>query len=100
MKQSTIDLLMSMSLINANDYGGYFSNDARVLECVWDMYFYMLYSGINEEKKEEYFNEFDKKYKKLNNEQQEIVRNEYMSIMETQEKNKEKVKKKGMIKYE
>ena len=100
MKQSTRDLLIAMSLIGANDYGGYFPNDEHVIECVWDMYFYMLYSGINESKKEEYFNEFGKKYNKLNKEQQEMVRNEYISIIEAQEKNKEKVKKKGMNEYE
>ena len=100
-KKKVIDLLMSMSLLGSSEYAGYYPNDERVVECLWDMYFYMMYSGIgNEEKKEEYFSEFGKKFNNLNKEQQEIVKNEYIDIIEAQNKNKEKVKKKGMSKYE
>ena len=102
MNKKIMDLLLSMSLINSNEYSGYLPNDERVLECIWDMYFYMLYSGINEEKKEEYFKEFEKKYDNLNKEQQEEVEKEYIEIINAQEKNrkKEKIKKKGMNNYE
>ena len=103
MNKSILNLLMASSLLHTNEYGGYFINDDRVQECIMDMYFYMLYNGANnEDKKEEYFNEFEKKYNELNKEQQELVKNEYVDIIETQNKNreKEKVKKKGMNKYE
>ena len=102
-KKKIMDLLMAMSLIGVGEYAGYYPMDEKVIECLWDMYFYMMYSGIgNEEKKEEYFNEFEKKYDKLNKEQQEEVKKEYIDIIEAQEKNKEKekIKKKGMINYE
>lgn len=102
-KQKIMDLLLSMSLIGTSEYAGYYTNDERVMECLWDMYFYMMYNGIgNEEKKEEYFNEFGKKFDNLNKEQQEEVKKEYMNIIEAQDKNreKEKIKKKGMNNYE
>jgi len=100
-KEKVMDLLMAMSLIGPREYDGYFPNDERVVECLWDMYFYMMYNGIgNKEKKEEYFNEFGKKFDNLNEKQQEEVRKEYINIIEAQEKNREKVKKKGMNKYE
>ena len=103
MNKNILNLLMASSLLNTNEYGGYFINDERVQECIMAMYFYMLYNGANnEEKKEEYFNEFENKYNKLNKEQQEQVKKEYIDIIETQNRNreKEKVKKKGMINYE
>ena len=103
MKMSTRDLLIAMSLIHSSEYESGHIHDEKVLECIMDMYFYMLYGGIgNEQKKEDYFNEFEKKYKLLNKEQQDEVKNDYISIIESQEKNKnkEKVKKKGMIDYE
>ena len=102
-KKTARDLLTVMSLLGVSEYEGYYPTDERVVECMWDMYFYMMYSGIgNEEKKEEYFQEFGKKYDKLTKEQQEEVKKEYKNIIEAQEKNREegKVKKKGMINYE
>ena len=101
MRKSTRDMLVAMSLVRGSEFEGGYIRDEKVIECVMDMYFYMLYGGIgNESKKEEYFNEFEKKYRALNKEQQEEVKNDYISIIEAQEKNKEKVKKKGMIDYE
>ena len=92
---------MAMSLIGTNEYTGYYISDEKVSECIWDMYFYMMYNGIGEEKKqEEFFNKMKEKYQNLNEEQQEEVRKEYISIIEAQNKNKEKVKKKGMNDYE
>ncbi len=103
MKKGTIDLLITSALLNKSEYGGYFINDEKVMECLMDMYFYMLYNGVgNDQKTEEYFNEFEKKYRNLNKEQQEEIKKEYLDIIEAQNKNreKEKVKKKGMNKYE
>ena len=100
-KKSAMNLLLAMSLIGANEYASYYISDEKVSECLMDMYFYMMYSGIGEEKKqEEFLNEFEKKYNDLSEEQQEMVKNEYIDIIETQNKNKEKVKKKGMNNYE
>ena len=100
-KKSVMNLLMAMSMLGTNEYAGYYISDEKVSECLMDMYFYMMYSGIGEEKKqEEFFNEFEKKFDNLNEEQQEMVKNEYIDIIETQNKNKEKVKKKGMNDYE
>ena len=101
MNKSIMNILLTSSILGTHEYEGYLINDERVLECVMDMYFYMLYSGVdNDEKKEEYFNEFGKKYEKLNAEQKDLVKQEYMNIIETQNKNRGKVKKKGMIDYE
>ena len=102
------DLMNSMAFLLANSLAsgdsGYSNmniiNDQEVNECLMDMYFYIMYSGINEEKQEEYFQEFGKKYKNLNEKQQELVKKEYIDIIETQNKNREKIKRKGMIDYE
>ena len=102
-KKKVMDLLLAMSLIGTNEYAGYFPADKYVVDCIWDMYFYMMYGGLgNEEKKEEYFHEFENKFDKLNKGQQEEVKKEYISIIEAQNKNKEKekVKKKGMMNNE
>ena len=102
-KKTPMDLLMTMSLLGTGEYAGYYPNDERILECIMDMYFYMMYSNVgNEDKKEEYFNKFEKKYDNLNSNQQEEIKKEYINIIEAQNKNseKEKVKKKGMINYE
>ena len=101
MKKKPMDLLMTMSLLGPGEYAGYFPNDERVVECLWDMYFYMMHNGLgNEDKKEEYFKEFKDKYIKLNDEQQKEVKKEYINIIEAQKKNRGKIKKKGMIDYE
>jgi len=102
-KKKVFDLLTAMSFFGTSEYAGYYPTDERVIECLMDMYFYMLYKDMdNEEKKEEYFQEFENKYDKLNGEQQEEVKNEYINIIEAQKKNreKEKIKKKGMNNYE
>ena len=59
----------------------------------------MMCDSNFEKKKEEYFKEFEDKYKELNDEQKEAVQNDYLSIIEAQDKNREKVKRKG-DKYE
>ena len=94
MKKSTMDILLTSALLHKNDYDGYFIDDEKVSECIMDMYFYMLYGLDNIEKKEEYFHEFENKYNKLNKEQQELVKQEYIDIIEKQNKNKEKMKRK------
>ena len=101
MNKSVFDILLSALLICPFEYEGYFINDDRVQECLMDMYFYMLYNGMdNDEKKEEYFQEFERKYNDLDEKQQNIVKVEYRNIIEAQKKKEEKVKKKGMINNE
>ena len=103
MKKNIMDILIASSLLKTSEFEGGYINDEKVMECLMDMYFYMLYNGVgNDQKTEEYFNEFEKKYRNLNNEQQEEIKKEYLDIIEAQNKNreKEKVKKKGMNKYE
>ena len=88
-----MNILLASSLINSSEYEGYNIHDEKVLECLMDMYFYMMYSGIdNEEKKEEYFEEFGKKYDNLTDEQKDLVKEEYISIINAQDKNREKEK--------
>ena len=89
-----MDILLASALLKTGEYDGYFINDEKVLNCITDMYFYMLYGFDNLEKREEYFREFEKKYKELNSEQQELVKHEYFDILEKQNKNKEKTKRK------
>lgn len=100
MNKSIMDLILSLSLIGANEYGQFYVSDPKINDCLMNMYFYIMHP--NEKKKEEYFQEFEKSYNDLTDEQQKIVKQDYIEIIETQEKNreKEKVKKKGMINYE
>ena len=97
---SARDLLISFSLINDTSYIDNPIFNPKVDECLMNMYFYLLYSNVNEEKKTEYFNEFEISYNKLNDDEKEIVRKDWLDIIKSKEKNKRKVKKKGMINYE
>ena len=95
------ELFLASSLFSTFEYEGNLINDEKVLDCIMDMYFYMLIMNDNDENtKDKYFNKFDQSFRSLNMEQQDIVRHEYMDIIEAQQKNKEKIKKKGMNKYE
>ncbi len=93
------DLLLSMSLLGVNEYAFDYIDDNDVNECLMSMYFYMMCDSTFEEKKNEYFNEFENKYNKLNKEQQELVQQDYINIIEAQDRNRNKVKRKG-DKYE
>lgn len=98
MNKNLMNLLLSLSLIGDNEYGQFYVSDPKINDCLMNMYFYIMHPNTN--KKEEFFKEFEKSYNDLNEEQQEIVKKEYIDIIEAQEKNKEKVKKKGNDKYE
>ena len=104
MNNKTISAILMSALLNKNEYDKFceqsYITDSKVNECIMNMYFYMLYSIDNQEKKEEYFQEFKKSYENLDKSQKEIVKQEYIDIIETQEKNKRKIKKKGMMDYE
>ena len=89
-----------MSMIGSSDFSNMmYIDDPLVNDCLMSMYFYMLYDSNYEEKKEEKFQEFSEKYNKLNDEQKELVKQDYLNIIEAQDKNREKVKRKG-DKYE
>ena len=95
-----MDLLLSMSMIGANEFGNMmYIDDPLVNDCLMSMYFYMLYDSNYAEKKEEKFQEFCEKYNNLDDEQKEIVKQDYLNIIEAQDRNREKVKRKG-DKYE
>ena len=89
-----------MSMLGANEYSmTYMTDDPLVNDCLMYMYFYMMCDSKFEEKKEEMFQEFSEKYNDLNDEQKELVKQDYLNIIEAQDKVKEKVKRKG-DKYE
>ena len=95
-----MDLLLSMSMIGANEFGNMmYIDDPLVNDCLMSMYFYMMFDSNYEKKKEEKFQEFSEKFEKLNDEQKEIVKQDYLNIIEAQDKVREKVKRKG-DKYE
>ena len=88
-----------MSLLGTNEYASFYTDDPLVNDCLMSMYFYMICDSSLEKKKEELFNEFGQKYDELNNDQKELVKQDYLNIIEAQDKVKEKVKRKG-DKYE
>ena len=97
------NILLITSILGVNEYDSFVVHDKEVTKCLMYMYFYMLSDDTDEKVHEEYWNKFDESYKKLNKEQQEIVKNDYIDIINAQNKNEEeniKVKKKGMINYE
>ena len=98
MDKSVMNLLLSLSLIGANEYGQVYVSDPKINDCLMNMYFYIMHPNTN--KKEEFFKEFEKSYDDLNDGQKEIVKQDFIEIMEAQEKNREKVKRKGMRNYE
>jgi len=100
MMNTRTSLLLTTLLTNNNEYSGFYFGDEMVNECIMNLYFYMLLSNSDDVKKEEYFLKLEESFIKLNEEQREIVRKEYIDIIEAQKKNNEKVKKKGMINYE
>ena len=81
-------LAMTLSMIPSNNYANipsYFDNPT-VSSCLMEMYFYMLLE--DEERKKEHFAKFDELYKKLTEEEQELVKQDYLNIIEGQEQNK------------
>ena len=95
MKKETRDVLLVSMLLGTNEYGFDYIDDDKVNECLMNMYFYMLScEGNDQNRQNELFEEFDRCYKELNEEQQELVKNDYLSIIESQNKNTEKEKNK------
>ncbi len=73
--------------------------DKEVEDCLRELCAYMACNVSFESKKNEFFNEFENKYNLLTNEQQQLIKLEYLKMIETQN-NIVKMKKKGMIRYE
>ena len=74
--------------------------DKQVEDCLREMHLYMECSNFFEAKKDEFFNEFENKYSLLTSEQQELVKLEYMKMIEKRNKIIIKMKRRGMINYE
>ncbi len=92
------NILLISSLLGTDEYESLYIEDEKVNDCLMKMYFFMLLNE-SDNRKEKMYIEFCQEYDKLNNEQQEIVKKEYLNIINAQN-NKDKVKKKGMINYE
>ena len=91
MSDEVREVLLFQSLIG-NEYSDFFVGDKETVECLGSMYFYIMCD--NDILKDKYFQNFEEKYDKLTSEQQEIVKEEYLNIIETQKRNKEKEKRK------
>ena len=79
-------LALTLAMVPNNNYitGAYYT-DPEVTDCLLKMYFFMLAEDDNPNK-DRYFNEFDELYDKLSPEQQEIVKQDYLSIIEEQDR--------------
>ena len=97
MNEKMIDELLIALLTESGEYSSFQIEDSEVRDCLMDMYFYLLLD--DGDKKEKMYQEFLDKYHKLNEQQQELVKNDFIELMNAQD-NKEKVKKKGNDKYE
>ncbi len=87
MKKSVQNILMAATLLNIGEFTGPMIDDPKVLDCIMSMYFYMLCE--EDEKKEEYFQKFDKQYQALNEAQQKQVQDDFQSIIDAQNKHQE-----------
>ncbi len=85
MKKSLTNLLLLSSIFHANDYNFPIIEEEKVLDCIMSMYFYLLLEE-KDEKKEEYYEKFTRQYDSLTPEQQEQVKQDYLSIINEQEK--------------
>ena len=80
-----MNLLLSMSLIGIDEYAQEYNylEDQQVNDCLIHMYFYMMCN--DRDNKEDMYQEFDKRYNELNNEQQELVKKDYLNIIDAQD---------------
>ena len=72
--------------------------DEELNDCLFYMYYVILCQG--DERGEMFSKEFMNRFEKLDQKKQIIVLKEYRNIIEAQEKNKGKIKEKGMDDYE
>lgn len=73
--------------------------DPDVSSCRTYLYFYMMLDD-DSKLQDEMFEEFSTRYHSLNESQQDYVKRDFISIINTQNKNKELVREKGNDKYE
>ncbi|MBR3661180.1 MAG: hypothetical protein IKN63_04725 [Bacilli bacterium] len=91
-------LLMLLGIMNNMSSNSYqdqmITFDPDINDCLIYMYVYMM-SGEGK-----YYLEFSQRYVKLNDYQREFVKNDYINIINAQDENEKKIKRKGEIKYE
>ena len=95
-KEILLMLLGLMENITGDDYMSMSKTvtfDSDVNDCLIYMYFYMMSSD------EKYYQEFIERFDKLNEESKELVKNDYINIINTQCENN-KIKRKGEMNYE
>ena len=98
------ELLMFLSLAESMIGDSYLNQsvylDEEVNDCLIKMYFVMMIEEGHPDY-ERLFNEFLLAYHSLNDEKQKLVREDFKKIIEAQNRNeREKVKRKGEMKYE
>ena len=80
------EFILAIASILGNDYASNIDSeyafDAEVSDCLMHMYVYMM-SG-----EDKYFDEFHELYQKLEPKKQAYVKKDYLSIIESQEKQK------------
>ena len=86
--------LLSLCMTLGNEYKEYDEviTDEKVNDCLLDFYFTIMCNEKTESDK--FYNSFERKYKKLNDEQQEIAKVEIARILDVEYKPKTKIKKK------
>ena len=73
--------------------------DEDIIECQIRMYLLIMTKESDDNYKKR-FQSFLESFNKLNEEKKEYIKGDYINIINTQNENKIKVKKKGMINYE
>ena len=84
MKDKNKDLLILTTLLNSGEYNTEIIMDEQVNDCLFYLYLYLLddsNDGTNE-----YLKKFNQLYESLSLLQQEIVKNDYLTILEQRQK--------------
>lgn len=102
-----IDLIMIPSLLKEEEFDipsspddiKYFM-DEDVTKCQLNLYLYMLLSANESEESESYYQKFGDCYDKLSDDKKDFIKRDYLRIIEAQDRNAERQRKKGNDLYE
>ncbi len=84
MKDKNIDLLILPTLLNSGEYNTEIIMDEQVNDCLFYLYLYLLDDSNDDTN--EYLKKFNQLYESLSILQQEIVKNDYLTILEQRQK--------------
>ena len=89
MKKSLISLLAISTFPHTGEFDGPIVDDPKVLDCIMNMYFYLLLEE-NDPKKEEYYQKFEQQFDALPEKQKAIVKEDFLGMINAKEEQETK----------